>query len=126
MSQAVSSLGNDPLDEASATGGASPADTSQDCGCTGPADANEECGCDVPEAALVRCLPIINKRGLHARASAKFVQTVEQFDANVTVCRSGEAVGGTSIMGLMMLAAAPGTSVTVTATGAAPEVTTFR
>ncbi|MFG1377849.1 HPr family phosphocarrier protein [Xanthobacter autotrophicus] len=69
-----------------------------------------------PEA-LVRSLPIVNKRGLHARASAKFVQTVEQFDACVTVCRNGEAVGGNSIMGLMMLAAGPGTRVTVTATG---------
>lgn len=75
------------------------------------------CGAPAPEGALVRRLPIINKRGLHARASAKFVQMVESFDANVTVCRNGEAVGGNSIMGLMMLAAAPGTSVVVTATG---------
>ncbi|QRG09245.1 HPr family phosphocarrier protein [Xanthobacter dioxanivorans] len=76
------------------------------------------CGRPVAPEALVRTLPIVNKRGLHARASAKFVQTVERFDACVTVCRSGEAVGGNSIMGLMMLAAAPGTTVTVTATGA--------
>jgi phosphocarrier protein len=54
---------------------------------------------------------------LHARASAKFVQTVEQFDADVTVTRGNETVGGTSIMGLMMLAAGPGTTITVTATG---------
>jgi phosphocarrier protein len=54
---------------------------------------------------------------LHARASAKFVQTVEKFDADVRVKRGGESVGGTSIMGLMMLAAAPGTSITVEATG---------
>ncbi|MFG1463405.1 HPr family phosphocarrier protein [Xanthobacter sp. DSM 24535] len=66
---------------------------------------------------MVRVLPIINKRGLHARASAKFVQTVERFTATVTVCRNGEAVAGNSIMGLMMLAAAPGTTVTVTAYG---------
>ena len=65
-----------------------------------------------------RVLEICNKRGLHARASAKFVMTVEQFDAEVFVTRGSERVGGTSIMGLMMLAAGPGTSITVEATGA--------
>jgi len=68
--------------------------------------------------AIVRVLEIRNKRGLHARASAKFVQTVEQFDAEVRVTRGSETVGGTSIMGLMMLAAGPGTSITVEAKGA--------
>jgi phosphocarrier protein HPr len=67
--------------------------------------------------AVVRVLEIVNKKGLHARASAKFVQTVERFDATVTVTRAGETVGGTSIMGLMMLAAATGTTITVEATG---------
>lgn len=67
---------------------------------------------------LSRELPITNKRGLHARASAKFVQTVERFNADVTVTRNGETVGGTSIMGLMMLAAGIGTSIVVTAKGA--------
>jgi phosphocarrier protein HPr len=52
-----------------------------------------------------------------ARASAKFVQTVEKFDAEVKVRRGQEVVGGTSIMGLMMLAAGPGSSITVEATG---------
>ena len=66
---------------------------------------------------VVRVLEIVNKKGLHARASAKFVQTVERFDANVRVTRGNETVGGTSIMGLMMLAAAPGTMITVEATG---------
>ncbi|WP_424631519.1 HPr family phosphocarrier protein [Bradyrhizobium sp. SYSU BS000235] len=66
---------------------------------------------------LVRELPILNKRGLHARASAKFVQTAERFDAELTVTRNGETVGGTSIMGLMMLSAGIGTSITVSATG---------
>ncbi|MPT24797.1 MULTISPECIES: HPr family phosphocarrier protein [Ancylobacter] len=66
---------------------------------------------------LTRELPIVNKRGLHARASAKFVQTVERFDADVRVTRCGETVGGTSIMGLMMLAAAPGTTIEVAASG---------
>ncbi|WP_428032629.1 HPr family phosphocarrier protein [Ancylobacter sp.] len=67
--------------------------------------------------ALRRELAIVNRRGLHARASAKFVQTVERFDADVRVTRAGETVGGTSIMGLMMLAAAPGTTILVEASG---------
>ena len=66
---------------------------------------------------IVRELPIINKRGLHARASAKFVQTAEKFDAELTVTRNGESVGGTSIMGLMMLSAGIGTTITVAAEG---------
>ena len=66
---------------------------------------------------LSRELLIINKRGLHARASAKFVQTVEAYDAAITVTKDGTTVGGTSIMGLMMLAASPGCSVLVTASG---------
>ena len=66
---------------------------------------------------IVRELPIINKRGLHARASAKFVQTAEKFDAEITVSRNGETVGGTSIMGLMMLSAGIGTSIVVSASG---------
>ena len=71
----------------------------------------------VPEGALSRELLIINKRGLHARASAKFVQMVEKFEAEVWVTRGGETVGGTSIMGLMMLSAAPGTTILVSAKG---------
>jgi phosphocarrier protein len=63
--------------------------------------------------ALERIVEITNKKGLHARASAKFVQAVENFDAEVTVTRGSETVGGTSIMGLMMLAAGPGTSITI-------------
>ena len=69
------------------------------------------------EGAVVRELIICNKKGLHARASARFVQTVEKFDADVRVMRCGETVGGTSIMGLMMLAAGPGTEITVVASG---------
>ena len=71
----------------------------------------------VPEGGLLRKLPIINRRGLHARASAKFVQTVERFDSTVTVTRAGETVGGRSIMGLLTLGAAMGTSIVVTAVG---------
>jgi phosphocarrier protein len=67
--------------------------------------------------ALERTVEITNKKGLHARASAKFVQAVEDFDAEVTVTRGSETVGGTSIMGLMMLAAGPGTSITIRASG---------
>ena len=69
------------------------------------------------EGAEIRVLEIVNKKGLHARASAKFCQIVERFDADVRVTRGHETVGGTSIMGLMMLAAGPGTSITVEATG---------
>jgi phosphocarrier protein HPr len=71
----------------------------------------------VPEGGFLRMLPIINRRGLHARASAKFVQTVERYHAAVTVTRAGETVGGRSIMGLLTLGAAMGTRIAVTAVG---------
>src|SRR6195256_600320 len=74
-------------------------------------------GLSVPPDAISRELLIINKRGLHARASAKFVQMVERFNAEVWVTRGGETVGGTSIMGLMMLSAGPGTTIVVSAIG---------
>lgn len=64
-----------------------------------------------------RRFDIINKRGLHARASAKFVQLAESFDADITVSKDGVSVNGTSIMGLMMLAASPGCCIAVTAKG---------
>jgi phosphocarrier protein len=67
---------------------------------------------------LSRAFPIVNKRGLHARASAKFVQLADSFNAQITVSKDGASVGGTSIMGLMMLAASPGCSITVEASGA--------
>jgi phosphocarrier protein len=70
---------------------------------------------------LVRELDIINQRGLHARASAKFVKCAESFDASITVSRDGQTVPGTSIMGLMMLAASIGTSITVEASGPQAE-----
>jgi phosphocarrier protein HPr len=85
-----------------------------------PAPRSEENtpeGAGFREGAVVRKLDICNRKGLHARASAKFVQTVEKFEADVRVMRNGETVGGTSIMGLMMLAAASGTSIIVEATG---------
>src|SRR6516165_9235518 len=78
-------------------------------------------GPSIPPGAISRELLIINKRGLHARASAKFVQTVERFTADVWVTRGGETVGGTSIMGLMMLSAGPGTTILVSAAGPEAE-----
>jgi phosphocarrier protein HPr len=71
--------------------------------------------------AVVKELAITNQRGLHARASAKFVKCAESYDATVTVSREGQSVPGTSIMGLMMLAASIGTSITVEASG--PQAT---
>jgi phosphocarrier protein HPr len=62
-------------------------------------------------------VPITNRRGLHARASAKFVTLASSFDAEVTVAHDGSAVTGTSIMGLMMLAAAMGDEIVISATG---------
>jgi phosphocarrier protein len=67
--------------------------------------------------SVTRTVEILNKRGLHARASAKFVQVAERFDAEVSVTRNGETVGGNSIMGLMMLAAGPGTTIEIAAHG---------
>ena len=64
-----------------------------------------------------RLLEIVNEKGLHARASAKFVEEVEQFDARVSVARDGLEVSGDSIMGLLMLAAAKGCSIQVSAEG---------
>jgi len=66
---------------------------------------------------LTRDVPIVNQRGLHARASAKFVQTVNRFTARITVEKDGMSVGGSSIMGLMMLAASPGCTIRITAAG---------
>ncbi|WP_420960512.1 HPr family phosphocarrier protein [Brucella sp. IR073] len=70
-----------------------------------------------PKTAISRALEIVNKRGLHARASAKFVQLVDGYDAHVRVEKDGVTVGGTSIMGLMMLAASPGCCINVSASG---------
>ena len=69
------------------------------------------------DEALERRLRIVNTKGLHARASAKFVQCTAKFDASVTVSKDGQSVSGTSIMGLMMLGAGPGSEVLVRATG---------
>jgi phosphocarrier protein len=71
-----------------------------------------------PEAVVT----IVNRKGLHARASAKFVKLAETYEATVLVTRDGQSVGGTSIMGLMMLAASPGSQLHISAEGPeAPE-----
>jgi phosphocarrier protein len=82
-----------------------------------PARSNSPNERPARDGTIVRVLEICNKRGLHARASARFVQTVEKFDAEVKVTRGTETVGGTSIMGLMMLAAGPGATITIEAKG---------
>ncbi|EJF83476.1 HPr family phosphocarrier [Bartonella elizabethae Re6043vi] len=68
---------------------------------------------DALPSQISRHFNICNKRGLHARASAKFVQTVDNFNATVEVEKDGKIVGGSSIMGLMMLAASAGCNLTV-------------
>lgn len=62
-------------------------------------------------------LMIVNEKGLHARASAKFVETVESFDAEAEVTKDGMTVAGNSIMGLMMLAASKGCQIDVETSG---------
>jgi phosphocarrier protein HPr len=76
---------------------------------------------DASIGALRRTLPIANKRGLHARAAAKFVRTAGQFDALVRVSFKGQEVSGLSIMGLMMLAAGPGCEIELQARGRQAE-----
>jgi phosphocarrier protein HPr len=71
--------------------------------------------------ALSRTVLIGNKRGLHARASAKFVNLASQLDASIEVEKDGNKVCGTSIMGLMMLGAAMGDSVTIYVSGIGAE-----
>jgi phosphocarrier protein len=78
----------------------------------------ESVSADASDAArIVRDLVICNRKGLHARATAKFVQCCEKFDAVVTVSRGDETVGGSSIMGILTLGASQGTTIAVTATG---------
>lgn len=66
---------------------------------------------------LSATVQIVNQRGLHARAAAKFVKTAGVFEADITVGRGGQTVSGLSIMGLMMLAASPGSEIDITCTG---------
>jgi phosphocarrier protein len=78
-------------------------------------------GAGAAPAAVRRIVTICNQRGLHARAAARFVKTAGQFDAEVRVRKNGIEVSGRSIMGLMMLAAAPGTVVELSGSGADAE-----
>lgn len=76
-------------------------------------------GADTPPGGTARrraCL-IGNRLGLHARAAAKFVKTAAQFDAEISVSRDDMRVSGLSILGLMMLAAGPGTEIEIEARG---------
>jgi phosphocarrier protein HPr len=74
-----------------------------------------------PAGLVQRSVTICNKRGLHARAAARFVKLAWQFDAEVKVRKNGTSVSGRSIMGLMMLAAGPGTAIELSATGPEAE-----
>jgi phosphocarrier protein HPr len=74
-----------------------------------------------PAGAVCRIATICNQRGLHARAAARFVKTAALFDAEVWVRKNGTEVSGRSIMGLMMLAAAPGSVIRLSATGREAE-----
>jgi phosphocarrier protein len=76
---------------------------------------------DPGPAPLRRRLPIVNAKGLHARASARFVETVERFDARASVAKDGMRVDGGSIMGLLMLAAAQGSEIEVETAGPQAE-----
>jgi len=81
----------------------------------------DEDDCPPPPAmagGYARDMRIVNRKGLHARATAKFVQCVERFDAEIKVTRCGETVGGDSIMGILMLGAGLGSTITVSARGA--------
>ncbi|WP_442881191.1 HPr family phosphocarrier protein [Bosea sp. (in: a-proteobacteria)] len=81
----------------------------------------EDCDCpevEIPDGAIHGEFLIVNKKGLHARATAKFVQCASNFDAEITVTRCGETVGATSIMGILTLGAGIGSTITVVARGA--------
>jgi phosphocarrier protein HPr len=84
---------------------------------TNPAEPGDCPDFEAPGDVLVRTLEIVNRKGLHARATAKLVQCIDGFDAAVTVSRCGETVGGTSIMGILTLGAGQGMTITVTAAG---------
>lgn len=73
-------------------------------------------------AAVSATLNIINEKGLHARASARFVETVEAHASSAKVSRDGQTVNGDSIMGLLMLGAAMGTTIEVVCEGADAEL----
>jgi phosphocarrier protein HPr len=73
------------------------------------------------EGAMMRDMRIVNRKGLHARATAKFVQCVERFESAIKVTRCGETVGGDSIMGILTLGAGLGSTISVAAIGSDAE-----
>ena len=81
---------------------------------------SQRCSPLTPAKIETRTFKIRNMKGLHARASAKFVKCAESFNAQITVSKDGNTVGATSIMGLMMLGAAPGSEILVQGSG--PEI----
>ena len=87
-----------------------------------PASGDDDCP-PPPQFAGARAreMLIVNRKGLHARATAKFVQCVDRFDAEIKVTRCGETVGGDSIMGILTLGAAMGSTITVSASGTDAE-----
>ena len=87
----------------------------------GPAEGRPTEEPHLPAGAVFRIATICNQRGLHARAAARFVKTAGLFNAEVWVRKNGTEVSGRSIMGLMMLAAAPGTVIRLAATGPEAE-----
>ena len=78
------------------------------------------------DGAARRRVTVVNKRGLHARAAARLVALAEGIDAEITVSAAGTTVSGRSIMGLMMLAASPGTEIEIAATGPRAEAAVAR
>ena len=78
----------------------------------------------MPASGVYQCLAevkVMNRKGLHARASAAFVKCVEKFDAEVAVTKDGQTVSGSSIMGLMMLAASAGSTILIETEGPEAE-----
>ena len=73
---------------------------------------------DPSPSAVHRVVTVCNQKGLHARAAARFVKLAGRYSARVTVTRSGQSVGGLSILGLMMLAAGTGVDIDISAVGA--------
>jgi phosphocarrier protein HPr len=86
-----------------------------------PPDVPPPDGAETGAAPFRRTVTICNRRGLHARAAARFVKLADQFDAEIVVAKNGASVSGRSIMGLMMLAAGPGTSIELRGSGAEAE-----
>ncbi|MFM8858927.1 MAG: HPr family phosphocarrier protein [Methylocystis sp.] len=80
-------------------------------------DSSSETQTSSNQNSLTRDFVIINKKGVHARATAKLVQCCEKYDATITVSKDGDTVGGSSIMGILTLGAGIGSTITVTATG---------